>query len=71
MRWPFTFRKRRQMADPGLEEARRARVAAQQHLATTTSEVVIPLREMHRENHIQPLINHLIQKRAERGSASG
>lgn len=51
----------------GLEEARRAREAAEARLHVTTREVTIPLREMHRENHIQPLINELIRRRAERG----
>jgi hypothetical protein len=52
----------------GLDEARQARRAAEYSFAVTQSEVTIPLRDLHRENHIQPLINNLIRKRAERGA---
>lgn len=70
MRWWSTKRRReqKQMAENGLEEARSARQAAEQRLVVTTSEVTIPLRDMHRENHIQPLIDVLITRRARRES---
>lgn len=64
------FRRDKELTVPvedGLEEARKARKSAQARLHVTTREVTIPLREMHRENHIQPLIDELIRRRAERG----
>jgi hypothetical protein len=72
--WPFKRRREKLMtavAVSGLEEARRARADAEQRLAVTQSEVTIPLRDMHKENHIQPLINGLIQRRAERRNERG
>ena len=50
----------------GLEEARKARAEAARHLAVTHGEVTVPLRDMHKENHIQPLVNDIIRRRAER-----
>lgn len=68
MWWPFRRnREHRMSSDDGLEEARQARESALERLHVTTREVTIPLREMHRENHIQPLIDELIRRRAERG----
>lgn len=72
--WPFKRHREKLMtavAVSGLEEARRARADAEQRLAVTQSEVTIPLRDMHKENHIQPLINGLIQRRAERRGDNG
>jgi hypothetical protein len=46
-----------------LEEARSARLAAEQRLEVTQREVEVPLRDMHKVNHIQPLINQLIAGR--------
>ena len=63
----FFKRKENQVAEEGLEEARLARIAAAQRLEITHREVTVPLREMHRENHIQPLIDELITRRAARG----
>ncbi|HVT97927.1 MAG TPA: hypothetical protein VHE33_10485 [Acidobacteriaceae bacterium] len=54
------------VAEAGLEEARKARRSAAERLAVTTSEVTIPLRNLHKENHIGPLLDGLIQKKAER-----
>lgn len=67
MWWPFRRKEQRMSPESGLEEARQARRAAAQRLAVTQSEVTIPLRDLHKDNHIQPLINNLIQRRAERG----
>lgn len=64
--WPFRRRKEKPMPENGLAEARRARIAAEARLAVTHSEVTVPLRMLHRENHIQPLINDLIARHAER-----
>jgi hypothetical protein len=68
MWWPFRHKEKRMavQVSTGLEEARSARIAAEQRLAVTQSEVTVPLMDMHKENHIQPLIDGLIQRRAER-----
>jgi len=52
----------------GVREARMAREEAEQRLAITQRELIIPLRDMHKENHVQPLINGLIQRRVRRES---
>jgi hypothetical protein len=73
MWWPFRHREKLMtavVADSGLEEARRARAAAEQHLAVTQREVTVPLLDMHKENHIQPLIDGIIQRRADRRTSS-
>lgn len=64
MRWPFRQKERDVKGDTGLQEARRARQAAEERLAVTYTEVTVPLRELHQVNHIQPLINGLLQKYA-------
>lgn len=71
--WPFRRRgkKRGSMEEDGLAEARQARAAAEQRLAVTERELTVPLREMHRENHIQPAINALIQGHVRRGPRNG
>lgn len=66
MRWRFRRKEQERMTETGLEEARSARQDAEQRLVVTTSEVTIPLRDMHKENHIQPLINGIIMRRARR-----
>lgn len=58
--WPF----RRKERSVGLEEAREARHEAELRLAAAQREIIVPLREMHRENHIQPMITALIARRA-------
>jgi len=64
----FRRRKRKQMRIQGeaLREAREARAAAEQRLAVAERDVIVPLRDMHKENHIQPLINGLIERRVRR-----
>lgn len=58
------FRRRRkkspEVAATGLQEAREARKQAERQLETDTREVIIPLREMHKVNHIGPLISSYI-----------
>lgn len=64
------FRRQRRQGnvqeDSRLSEARRARIAAEHRLAEARRDVIVPLRDMHKENHIQPLINALIQRRVRR-----
>lgn len=65
----FRRRKRKREAavdDSRLPEARQARADAETRLAETRRDLIVPLRDMHRENHIQPMINALIQRRARR-----
>jgi hypothetical protein len=70
------FRQRRKQEQgtveaTGLAEAQAARREAEERLKTTQRDLIVPLREMHRENHVQPLINALIQRRVERGNPDG
>lgn len=55
---------RRKRVKAGLVQAREAREAAEERLAHTRETLIIPLRSMHKENHIAPLINSLIRRRA-------
>jgi len=68
--WPFT-RHRERGNKVSLEEARRARLAAEMRLAVAEREIVVPLRRMHQENHIQPLVRALIQRKAEERDSEG
>jgi sulfur relay (sulfurtransferase) DsrC/TusE family protein len=55
-------------ADTGLEEARAARISAQERLAAAHAELIVPLRDLNQENHIQPLVNALIRKRVRKAA---
>lgn len=60
------FGRRKVKAD--LEHARRARQQAEELLRHDREHVIIPLREIRETNHIGPLIDALIQRKAERGT---
>lgn len=60
---PFR-RKRKVKAD--LAHARRERQAAEERLQHDQEHTIVPLREIRQENHIGPLINALIQRKADR-----
>lgn len=62
MRW--SCRRRKVKAD--LEHARRERRRAEERLRHDEEHVIIPLREIRETNHIGPLINALIQRKADR-----
>lgn len=63
----FLRRERRAPVDRrDLEAARRERRGAEQRLAAAEREVTVPLRDLHKENHIGPLLSALIERRAGR-----
>lgn len=64
MWWPG--RRRKVKAD--LEHARRERRRAEELLQHDQEHIIIPLSDLHKENHIGPLISALIQRKAERES---
>jgi hypothetical protein len=65
--WPF--RRRKVTAD--LEHARRERRQAEERLRHDQEHTIIPLAEIRKTNHIDPLINALIRRKMEReGGAS-
>ena len=51
-----------------LRATRAEREAAEQRLKDAQANVIRPLREMHRENHVGPLLDQLIQRRIDRGT---
>ena len=64
MRCPF----RRRQVKADLEHARRERQRAEERLRHEHEHLTVPLREIRETNHIGPLINALIQRKAERGT---
>lgn len=50
----------------GLAEARAERLAAEERLKATERDLTVPLLEMHKENHIGPLISQLVRRHVER-----
>lgn len=62
MKWHW-----RRQVSVDLEHTRAERRAAEQRLETAQAEVIRPLREMHRENHIGPLLDRLVQRAARKG----
>jgi hypothetical protein len=66
--WFFRRRKQEAVEGTGLAEARAERLAAEERLETTQRDLTVPLREMHKENHIGPLISNLIRRSTERST---
>lgn len=66
--WPFTRHRKRDcdQMHADLAGARRERELAEQRLAVTQRDLIVPLKDMHKENHIDPLIRGLIRRRAAR-----
>jgi hypothetical protein len=51
------------MNQHGLAEARAARELAERKLEEEDRSLVVPLRDMHRVNHIGPLVSELVARR--------
>lgn len=64
MRWPWSERK---SVRADVEDARRRRIAAEAQLEQERKDIVRPLAQMYRENHIGPLLDSLVRQRIERG----
>ena len=61
MRWPW-----RRQVTVDRDRTRAEREAAERRLEAAQAEIIRPLREMHRENHIGPLLDRLVQRAADR-----